>query len=341
MTWPNSGNKPDWGFLQWSGASCQIGTIAQTAKFAHINYGDANKTSRPAGKIINLGGFMKLSELNMTKYNELKARFDAATSWMGNGTDVQPYFHIGTFLLSEEHWSPLFSHNDKRILMSSWDRSGSFTLGSGNVPLQLINTWAANNGYTGWSFTASDSIVKKWNDYYFTQLLKAWHEHMRLNGKEAGFLGAGWAGYWQFGMKYSNERSNFFPGTPTDEDTPWGYLIQNYDLIYCYQYPQDLSGIPTCIDEVKTIRDAGYQGKIAYITTSHFPEYGGSFSETVATAEYAAVAPYVNYIVSYRYVNYEADCLRPAILQRAWANYNPSGGCPPLSASLTMIHGEL
>jgi hypothetical protein len=313
-SWPNLKNKPLPGHLQWYNHPNQQDPVMAIDFITDEPF----ITQHRPGKIIVFGGWQPFNAFDMTDLTQVQQKFTTATKYAA-------YYNYASYLLNEEHWSPLILANDGAIPVSRWNTVGSATLGNSGVTVQLLDTWAKANGRS-YTLSASNPTVVEWNAYYEYTLLKAWNIHMHNLGKKSSILGLAWAGCSYSlnqadSFSFTNQfKTKFFPGESS------AYVIANYDLLVTYQDPQTTANVAHSVAMVKAMRDMGFNGRITHLLTvdSNEGEFSWNWNADVAYNEYKAVAPYVDYIISYpstSFKTYANDY--PAILKGFYNQYNP------------------
>jgi len=271
----------------------------------------------------------------MINFAWVQGRFDNATALAG-----RPWTY-GAFLLYEETWSPASRTNWPGNLerFEYWDIEGS-AIFAGITVMHLKPWYIANIGtwneswWTGIKITNNryDSIITRFSGYYLSKLLDAWHIHMHNLRKKSLFIGpvgipagSGPSGMIQF------ESVDLFP-TPS-----WISLLQ-YDMLLVYQYPTCIDcvyngvmqrPITASLDVVDKLRNKyGYNGQLAWLLTSIWPDGLGTSDIVVQEEEFKIVAPYVDVIL----VTHKADMtiwpgtiLNPPRLIQFYEDYVP---CP-------------
>ncbi len=277
------------------------------------------------GKIVTWGsyyydgpGTSPQTEWPITNLEWVKSRFDLYT------TNKNTPWTYGTYLGTEEVFHPSIqaswwpNPNGTRYYgLSTWTIDGELTLYGINVKalkpwyIQKYGSWnqswwdntKAANGY-------NNSIIKEWSLYYARQLYEMWHLHMRELGKKSAVLG------------YIGIPETKTGASPSNIQYSWGtdlhnYIMNNYDMIVAYQYPECISGcqkgtpnpVPENPDhifhsnrdiswsaEAAQVLRSQFKGKLDWILTAHWGDSVGTADKDVQLAEYKAVLPYVDII---------------------------------------------
>ncbi len=243
-----------------------------------------------------LSGTYKLTDLAW-----VKSRFDLAVTYKAN-------YDYGTWLLVEERFHPsAISACWQRDTTSGWLIDGKATFVG--IEVKLLKTWIIEDKGLVWNQSwwdnyktaagcsqgdYNDPLVREWSIYYGYGLYRAWHTHMRNLGRKSAITTMFWNGTPQ--SQYDTQFKNRFYPSPI-----WQYIITNYDLINCYQYPQNMAEVQNSINQVKYLRQTlGYKGKISLILTTSFRSMNNPpWQEAVAWEEFKGVAPYVDVIMAY------------------------------------------
>jgi len=235
---------------------------------------------------------------DLTDLALVQSRFDLATANQAYDWDY------GAFVLNEEVFNPILwaIWTPSSRGLSTWNIDGSKTLAG--VEIQLIKPWYISQYGTwnqGWwdgvvaSNNYNDPIVKAWNADFTYDIYRAWHLHMRSLGKKSAIIGI-------VGVRDSNWNSafeNYYFPSPS-----WEYVTANYDLLFTYMYPKTYAENLKSKEVVSELRSQyNYQGKIAHILTTKFSDGLGTTDQAIAQDEFNQVYPYVDYIISYPYMD--------------------------------------
>ncbi len=240
-----------------------------------------------------------------TNFTFIGSRFDLATQ------NRYKNWTYGTYLLDEELFHPSVRAQwfPTEEGLKTWDIEGSAIFAG--VTIKHLKPWYIQKygiwNQTWWDGVKSTNkydnpIIMNWSVYYGYNLHKAWNLHMRSLGKKSAIVGA-------IGLNDMYTFERWFYPSPM-----WEYLINNYDLIFTYQYPECVTKTltPNCKrdvlqseQEVKQLRERyDYKGKLIHILTTKFSDGSGTDNETVQFEEFKAVAHYVDVIMVYPYTNF-------------------------------------
>jgi len=148
----------------------------------------------------------------------------------------------------------------------------------------------------------ADSKVWAWSVEYGEKLHRAWNIHVHNLGKKSVIVGICGIPNFTFDQLAAGKsgvdsiKNWMYPGKLGD------YILQNYDLIFVYQYPEIIESVINgkrpvlqSLNAVKTLRGMT-NAKIALIPTVNWWNNVGSSNSTIQKAEIIACAPYVDII---------------------------------------------
>lgn len=302
----------------------------------------------------------------------IKSRFDLYEQYKTEN------WEYGTYLGCEELFHPSIMaqwyHNpsgQRYDGLLTWTIDGADFTKYG-ITVKAFKPWITTNKPGGWSDTwwntvkannqFDDEYVWKWSLYYARQLYEMWHLHMHALGKKSyigGYIGIpsdiNGASWKYVGNTWGTELHN--------------YIMNNYDMISAYQYPECISGcvagtpnpipqdpnhlyhtarnISWSIDAANTIKNTyNFKGKILWILTSHWPDSVGTYNKNVVLEEYKAVLPYVDIMCLPEFSDMWVQSGQPWIPGQPYSFSVPilldcctttgtcPGDCPPLKCNL-------
>ena len=216
----------------------------------------------------------------------IQSRFDDAYKY-------QNYYDYAPFLLHEEMFSPV-SLSTWGEPISSWNLEGKATFDGKEV--KLLKTWLWEDKGLPWDSSIlndlENPLIVEWDKYYSTQLYTAWNEYIHELGKKSMVIG-------------------FMNPKPTDgtydielnyQTSANKYILENYDAIVDYSYPQNIREVSFSENKAKYLREK-YNGTLLWILTTSFEDMPWDWQESVAQAEFKAVSQNVNGIITYPYTD--------------------------------------
>jgi len=205
----------------------------------------------------------------------------------------QNYYEYAPFLLHEEMYSPI-SLTTWAEPISSWQLEGKATFNGHEV--KLVKTWIEEDKGVAWNplilNDLENPLLVEWDKYYSTQLYVAWNEYIHSLGKKSMVIG-------------------FMPPKPIfgqyDEDLNYQtsaneYILANYDAIVDYSYPTNIDDVSVSESKAKYLHEK-YNGTLLWLLTTSFEDMPWNWQESIAQAEFNAIFPYVDAIISYPYTD--------------------------------------
>lgn len=257
-----------------------------------ISNKDGLNHSRPDTNVV-FQEFIDQKKFEMTDLNVIRRRFEMASEYKDK-------YDYGVFLLHEEVFHPVIRVEWGYSDMRNWKIEGSENFDG--VRVKLFKTWYIEK-YNSWdqnwwneivsANNYNEPVVQKWSKEYGFNLYEAWDKHMKNLGKKSAIIGLN-------GLTsdpFSNEFEYYFPSPM------WEYVTANYDLLFTYMDPINLSEVAESENQVKSLRKKfNYSKKIAHILTSSFRNKQ-KWNETVAFEEFKIIYPYVDVIMVYPYAD--------------------------------------
>lgn len=207
-------------------------------------------------------------------------------------------YEYAVFLLQEEMFGPIALSVSKEPL-NTWQLEGKATFNG--VEVKLLKTWIIEERHKEWNQSwwnglkggTSDPLLKEWEEYYTTNLYRAWNEYIHSLGKKTAVVGV-------LSMQNKDYEDDLAYSMPA-----YKYVSENYDAIIDYSYPNKTSQISYSTNKIKFIKSK-FKGKIFWVLTFNFPTTttGTSWwSPELAQLEFNAVAPYADAILTYPFVD--------------------------------------
>jgi len=206
-------------------------------------------------------------------------------------------YEYAPFLLQEEMFGPIALSTTAEPL-NTWQLEGNATFNG--IRVKLLKTWIIENKGKKWDQKwwnglkggSSDPLLKEWEEYYTTNLYRAWNEYIHNLGKKTAVIGV-------LSLKNKDYEGDLEYSMPA-----YKYVFANYDVIIDYSYPNSTAQISYSLNKIKFIRSK-FKGKIFWVLTSKFTTTTGAswWSKELAESEFKAVAPYADVILTYPYVD--------------------------------------
>jgi len=235
---------------------------------------------------------------NLTDLSWINSRFILANSQVSN-------FDYAVYLLQEEVFHPVRNADSTSQNMLTWTIEGKLTIAG--ETLKLLKTWVIENKGQTWNETwwisardsnnRDDPLIKEWSEWYGYILLKSWHQHCHNLGKKSAIMGMSWLCLENTSTScFETSMKKIMPGQM------WQYIIGNYDLVSTYAYPRNSAELVNSVNQINTIRNLGYKGKIMHVLTSSFKAtLLFQWTKALAWEEFKLVAPLVDAIITYQY----------------------------------------
>lgn len=251
------------------------------------------KYSKSRGVIFNLWSDRSKSTSKWTDIGPdgfIQKRFDLANKY-------EKEYEYAPFLLQEEMFGPIALSTTSEPL-NTWQLEGNATFKG--VEVKLLKTWIIENKGKAWDQNwwnglkggSSDPLLKEWEEYYTTNLYRAWNEYIHSLGKKTAVIGV-------LSLKNTDYEGDLKYSMPA-----YKYVFANYDAIIDYSYPNKNEQISYSLNKIKFIRSK-FNGKIFWVLTFNFPTTTRAswWSPALAQTEFNAVAPYADVILTYPFVN--------------------------------------